>query len=108
MTDPAGIPALRAAIRHLHGCRATHLKTVHVHEKTSDGKSVWEGDVEVFTLAGHLKAVRAYAWSEATTGTKRRFFAVLHVPPIDSPEKAVQGSIFADAKDLERAKGALS
>jgi hypothetical protein len=33
---------------------------------------------------------------------------VLAVPPIDSPAKAVQASIYADAKDLERAKSALS
>jgi len=34
---------------------------------------VWEGIFEVFQLARHPKAKRAYAWSEATTGTKRRF-----------------------------------
>ncbi len=56
------------------------------------------GDVEVFDLVGHANVRRGYAWSEATTGTKRRFFAVLHVPPVDSPAKAVRASILADAK----------
>ena len=69
-----------------------------LHE-THDGKTVWEGDVEVFPLIGHPTAARAYAGSEATTGTKRRFFAVLHGLLVDSPEKAVEGSIFADVED---------
>jgi hypothetical protein len=98
MTDAADIPALVEAIRHMHGYEAIHVTTVPVH-KTHEGKTVWEGDVEVFQLVGHPTATRAYAWSEATTGTKRRFFAVLHVPPVDSPEKAVQASILADARD---------
>jgi hypothetical protein len=98
MPDPAGLPALVDAIRHMHGVEATHLRTEHVHERTPDGKeTVWEGDVEVFELVGHPQATRAYAWSEATTGTKRRFFAVLHVGEIDTPAKAVQASILADA-----------
>jgi hypothetical protein len=107
MPDPAGIPALQDAIRHLHGCESRHVETVHVREK-HEGKTVWEGDIEVFVLKGHATATTSYAWSEATTGTKRRFFAVLGVPPIDSAAKALQASIYADAKDLERAKKALS
>jgi hypothetical protein len=95
--DEAGLPALVEAIKHLHGCAATWVETVPVRE-THQGGAVWEGEVQVFDLTGHPKATRAYAWSEATTGTKRRFFAALHVPPIDSAAKAVQGSIVADAR----------
>jgi hypothetical protein len=69
---------------------------------------VWSGDVEVFALTGHPFATKAYAWSEATTGTKRRFLAVLHVAPIDSAAKAVRGSILADAKAVEGARRKLS
>ena len=80
----------------MHDCGANHVETVHVHERTPDGsETVWEGDVEVFELTGHAGVKRAYAWSEATTGTKRRFFAVLHAPPVDSAAKAVQASILA-------------
>ena len=103
--DPAGIPALIEAIRHMHDCGAKHVETVHVHEK-HEGETVWEGDVEVFDLVSHAGAKRAYAWSEATTGTKRRFFAVLHAPPIDSAAKAVQASILADARRLASATSA--
>ncbi len=98
MTDPAGLPALQDAIRHLHGCESRHVETVPVHEKAPTGETVWSGDVEVFDLIGHAKATRAYAWSEATTGTKRRFFAVLHVAPVDSAARAVQASMLADVR----------
>ncbi len=96
MTDPAGLPALIDAIRHLHDCGAKHVETVHVHEKAPTGETIWDGDVEVFDLIGHAKAKRAYAWSEATTGKKRRFFAVLNLGGVDSPAKAVQASLLAD------------
>jgi len=95
--DDAGLPALLEAIRHLHGCEATWVESVTVVE-VFQGATVWKGEVQVFALTGHPTATMAYAWSEPTTGTKRRFFAVLHVPPIDSAQRAVQGSIVADIK----------
>ena len=97
MTDPAGLPALYDAIRYLHGCEARHVDTEHVCEEFR-GDLVFERDVEVFDLIGHPKATRAYVWSEPTTGEKRRFFAVLHLPPIDSPIAAVRGSLLIDAE----------
>ena len=48
--------------------------------ETFNGETVWQGDIEVFDLTGHPKATRAYAWSYATTGAKRRYVAVLKVP----------------------------
>ena len=96
--DPAGIPALIDAIRHMHGCDATHLETVHVTEKAPTRETVWDGDVEVFELDGHSKAHRAYAWSEATESAKRRFFAVLHMGPVTSAEGAIRASVLADAR----------
>ena len=71
------------------------------------GALVFERDVEVFDNVGHKLATCAFAWSEATTGTKRRFFAVLSVPPIDSPLRVVQTSIVSDSKALDAAKRAL-
>lgn len=96
--DPAGIPALRDAIEHLHGCKAAHVETIAVHERSPTGETVWQGDVEAFALSGHPKAGRAYAWSEATTGTKRRFFAVLELGPVKDAPSAVRASILADAR----------
>ena len=54
--EPAGIPALGEAIRHMHGCEAEHAETNHVHERSPNGETVWEGDVEAFAIAGHPKA----------------------------------------------------
>jgi hypothetical protein len=62
-----------------------------------EGKTAWKGVVHVFDLAGHPTATRAYAWSSPTEGsTKRRFFAVLHQPPVDSPRAAVRAAIVAE------------
>jgi hypothetical protein len=95
--DPAGLPALLDAIRHMHGCEGVHVQSVPVRE-TFQGQVVWEGEVQVFALADHPTATRCYAWSHATEGTKRRFVAVLHAPPVDSPIAAVRASIVADAR----------
>lgn len=66
--------------------------------ETFKGATVWEGDVQVFALVGHPTAKRCYAWSHASEGTKRRFYAVLHAPPVDSPLTAVRASIVVEAK----------
>jgi len=69
---------------------------VHIRE-TFEGKPVWEGVVHVFDLAGHPKATRAYAWSSPIEGSdKRRFFAVLQMGAIKSPQDAVRAAIVAD------------
>lgn len=93
-TEPVDSPeALAEAVQRLHGAKALHVQSVPINE-TFNGKPVWEGVVHVFDLTGHPKASRAYAWSSPIEGsTKRKFFAVLHVPPIDSPQKAVRASI---------------
>jgi hypothetical protein len=49
MTDPAGIPALVEAIRHMHSVEAKHVETVHVLESHKSAVA-WEGDVEVFAI----------------------------------------------------------
>lgn len=95
--DPAGLPALLDAIRHLHGLEATWLESVPVHE-THAGKTVWEGVVQVFEVK-HPKASRVYAWShESAPGGKRRFHAVLGVPPVDGAAMAVRTAVLAEAR----------
>src|SRR3954465_3644155 len=95
--DPAGLPALVEAIRHMHRCDATFVESVAVREMFK-GTVVWDGEVQVFHVKSHPSATRVYAWSHATEGAKRRFYAVLHVPPVDSPLNAVRASIAADAR----------
>jgi len=95
--DPAGTPALQDAIRHMHGVESTWIESVAVRE-VFQGEVAWAGWVQVFDLAGHPSAKRAYAWSHATTGTKRRFVAVLGVPGVDSPELAVKAAIVSEGR----------
>ncbi|MDD5243712.1 MAG: hypothetical protein PHU49_06810 [Syntrophorhabdaceae bacterium] len=84
---------LKKAIEQLHKCRAHFIEEIEVVE-VFQGKTVWEGIVFVFKLEGHPQATKAYAWSSPIEGsTKRRYYAVLHIPPVDSPEKAVRASI---------------
>src|SRR5438309_8500555 len=90
---------LKRAVEAQHDCKAARMQSVPVKE-TFEGKTVWEGVVHVFDLAGHPTATRAYAWSSPIEGsTKRRFFAVLHQPPINSPQAAVRAAIVAESRN---------
>lgn len=97
--DPAGLPALLDAIRHLHGLDATWLESVPVRE-THNGAVVWEGEVQVFAVQ-HPKASRVYAWSHATEGERRRFHAVLGAPPVDDARAAVQVAIVGEIRKTQ-------
>jgi hypothetical protein len=88
---------LKRAVESQHGGTATLAQSVPVHEKHG-GETVWQGTVHIFDLAGHPKAKRAYAWSYELPDGRRRFFAVLHVPPITGPVEAVRAAIVAEAK----------
>jgi len=90
------LTSLKRAIESQHGGTATMVQSVPIQE-TYNGQPVWDGVVYVFDLTGHRKATRAYAWSSPIeNSTKRRFFAVLHIPPIVSPLDAVRAAIVAE------------
>src|SRR5437016_5816244 len=75
---------LRLAVEAQHGGHARLREVVAVIERFR-GQPVWEGIVHVFDLEGHPSATTAYAWSLPIEGsTRRRFYAVLGVPPINS------------------------
>jgi hypothetical protein len=90
---------LQVAVSQLHNCGAVWRETVPVHEMFR-GKTVWQGDVEVFDLTGHPKAKRCYAWShrEGPNDEGERFVAVLEIPPVDSAVMAVRVQIVKDVK----------
>jgi hypothetical protein len=95
------VSQLKAAVEAQHGCKATWVQTVPVKE-TFDGKTVWEGAVYVFRVHGHPKTHKAYAWSSPIEGSdKRRFFAVLHQPPVTSPVEAVRAAIVAEQRSSQ-------
>ena|ERR1022692_1398000 len=98
------IEELRNVIHHLHGGKAKHLESVPVTERFQ-GRTVWEGTVEVFVLKGHPKTDRVYAWIHETgdPAHPKRHVTVLHIPPVVSPQTAVQAAIVQEFKDHGKA-----
>jgi len=94
------IEKLREVIRHLHGVEATHVERVPIKE-VYQGKTIWEGVVEVFDITGHPVAPRVYAWAHDTDDPRnpRRHVTVLHVPPVVSPLLAVRAALVQEARD---------
>ena len=80
------IERVKLAVEHLHNCMAVHRATVPVHE-VFRGKTVWQGDVEVYTLTRHPNAKRCYGWSY---GEPEQFITILELPPVDSAAAAVK------------------
>ena len=93
------IDELRDVIRRLHGVESTHVASIPVKE-TFQGRTVWDGVVEVFDLIGHPTASKLYAWSHATDDpeTPRRSVTVLHSHPITSPVLAVRAAILQELR----------
>jgi hypothetical protein len=91
------IAFLKQAIEKLHGCEATHIKTVPVKERFH-GQTVWDGQVEVFQMPEHPKTKKLYAWAYKESDDKPNLKAVtvLAVPPITTPRKAVQAFIASE------------
>jgi hypothetical protein len=84
---------LQKVVETMHNCVATLTQSIPVKEEASSAV-VWEGVVYVFDIKGHPTATRAYAWSSPIKGRdKRQFFAVLKLPPIESPIDAVRAVI---------------
>ncbi|HTV60556.1 MAG TPA: hypothetical protein VMJ93_16905 [Verrucomicrobiae bacterium] len=100
MNQDSYIEELRDAIRRLHGVDSKHVESVPITE-TFQGKTVWEGVVEVFELIGHPKADRAYAWRHDANGSKKRHVAVLHLGPVTSPLLAVRAAIVEEFRTNE-------
>ena len=93
------IQNLREIIQHLHGVEAKHIESVPVKEE-HQGKTVWDGVVEVFDLIGHPKTHRAYAWTHQTDKPgDLRYITVLHVPPVVSPQTAGKAAIIQEYRN---------
>ena len=96
------IEELQEVIRKLHGVESRHLRSVPVTEKF-EGKTVWDGIVEVFELAEHETAKLVYAWSHETDdpANPRRHVTVLHLGPVMSPETAVRAAIIQEFRSAQ-------
>lgn len=87
---------LKDAIRRLHGVESEFVETVPVVEEF-EGRTMWDGEVSVFRVSGHDQTDTAYAWADRA-GDKKRYVAVLKMPPVESPETAVKAVIIASIK----------
>jgi hypothetical protein len=98
------IQELEGVIHHLHGATAHHLESVPVVETFQD-QIVWDGIVEVFSLKGHPKTDKVYAWIHTTDDPERpkRHVTVLHIPPVVSPQTAVQAAIVQEFREHGKA-----
>jgi hypothetical protein len=92
------ITELQRAVERLHKCKAIFRECVGVKEQFR-GELVWEGIVHIFDLIGHPMSKTCYAWSSPIKGiTKRRFYAVLSIPPVITPSDAIRASIIQDSR----------
>ena len=92
------IARLEMTIEHLHGCGAIHRATVPVHE-VFQGKTVWQGDVEVFELVKHPTAKRCYGWSY---GEPEEFITILELPPVTDAQSAVKVGVSYQIKKARK------
>jgi hypothetical protein len=86
------------AIQQTHGGDALWVESVLVKE-VFRGETAWDGLVEVYTLSGHPKANKCFAWGVRRNDDKGwDVTAVLAIPPVTTPQTAVQAAIVAHAR----------
>lgn len=83
----------------MHGCDSKHLESVPV-EEVFQGTTIWRGVVEVFSVTGHARASRCYAWSHriGRNDEGERAVAVIGIPPVDSAQAAVKVAIASEVR----------
>lgn len=89
------LQCLHDAVCALHGCECSHAGTSRIVEFW-EGRKVFEGDIETFTLSGHPAASEAFAWAY-DNGSEPQYVAVLRLPPINDPGDAVRAAIASGA-----------
>ena len=93
MANFSYLEALTHAIEKGFSCKAKSLRTIPVKEPFQ-GKTAWEGKVEVFKMIGHPKAKQAYGWG-FEEGKKAKFATVLGIPPVTDPQSAIKAYILS-------------
>lgn len=92
------IDELKTAVEQLHICTAFFIEDVVVVEKFGD-----KTRMERYGISLRLGRPPEDYQGLCLVFTNRRqhqarYYAVLHIPPVDSPEKAVRASIVQDSK----------
>jgi hypothetical protein len=96
------VERLQMVIQHLHKADSTWLESIPVLEMFQ-GKTVWDGVVELFELRNHPKAKRCYAWSDFDP-KQEHITAVLETPPVKSANDAVKVYIIQQANQARKGK----
>jgi hypothetical protein len=94
------IERLQMVIQNLHGADSTWLESVSVFEQFQ-GKTVWDGKVELFELQNHPKAKRCYAWSDFDP-KQEHLTAVLESPPVKNANDAVRVHIIQQVNQAKK------
>ena len=85
------LSSLQEAIRKSHGCDSSFLQSETVQESTN-GMTIWEGEVHTFQIKHPSGADKCYAWAESDA-PGAEITTVLGTGPITSAEKAVQAAL---------------
>jgi hypothetical protein len=96
MMDVQTADQLKRAVERQYGT-ATLAQSTPVKE-TVNGKTVWQGIVHVFELAGHPRAKRVYAWSYAMEDGKIMFVVIPQLGPVTGPVEAVRAALLAERR----------
>ena len=59
-------------------------------EEIFGGKTLWNGDVEVFDLADHPKVKRCYGWMY---GEQKQFITILEPPSVTDTQSRVKDGV---------------
>jgi hypothetical protein len=73
-------------------CSAVYYQTQPV-KISMDGKTLWDGKVEIFQLKEHPQAKLAFGWGFKNDKDKMEYIVVIGVPPLDSPLQAVKAYV---------------
>ena len=96
------IERIQEVILRLLDAESTWIESVHVRE-AFQGRMLWQGPVEVFTLRNYPKAKRCFAWSyKKVEDSIERFVAVLEIPPVKSAHDAVKLVIAREVRENQK------
>lgn len=90
---------LQRHVERMLSCKIMEYVGERAVDETFNGAPVWRGIVHEFRIGGHADTDTCYAWSSPIEGSERRkFYAVLKIPPINTPQDAIRAAIVADHK----------
>ena len=89
------IERLKEAVEKAYECKARHVVSEEVID-LFQGEVAWDAVVATFELQEYPKAKRCYVWAHIEDG-EPQYTTVLEIPPVNSPESALEASIATKA-----------